>query len=152
MTRNPPMQCSRRSLGARAGILTAALLVTAGLVAPVAWLMGGWPSVAFAAIAGGICLATAYVALLLRWTFGAPQYAVPVTLLVMMVRMGIPLFTVVGCQIFGGPLANVALLYYLLVFFPVMLAMETIVSAPRHTQMPGSHAQPGNSLTDASLE
>jgi hypothetical protein len=48
----------------------------------------------------------------------------------MAARMGIPLVPALAIHLAGGPLANAGLLYYLLVFYPITLAVDVALSLP----------------------
>jgi len=113
--------------GKQVGLVAAALAFAYGLVAPVAfWLSGVWGLQA-AAVAAGVCLAGASAAVLvvrLLRGLAVPFYGV---LAGMLPRMGIPLGAGIVLQVGGGPLADAGLLVYLCVFYPVAVAVETVI-------------------------
>jgi len=106
------VQYSSRSLPADAAILGAVMLVAIGLISPIAWLLGNWPGVAVAArrrpFASRGPTAPCSFAGPSKPPLRGPSDAASND-----GADGSPLFVVVACQIFGGPLANVAFLYYL---------------------------------------
>ncbi len=48
----------------------------------------------------------------------------------MLPRMGVPLAGALMLQMSPGPLAEAGVMYYLLVFYPITLAIETLLSLP----------------------
>jgi hypothetical protein len=125
---------SRRGPLARGMILGLAVLGTYGLVAPVAGTLSGPAGLWTAAAAAGFCLAGAAAALLISPLSRRPGRALSGMLSAMAARMGIPLGFGLACHVQGGVLAQTGLLYYLLVFYPVTLAVETALSLPRDRQ------------------
>jgi hypothetical protein len=134
------------SLAARAAALWVATLALGVLVAPVAGLLGGGAGIAASAVAGAACLAGATTALVLCDLLRGPHLALHGILLGMMVRMGLPL----GCALIGHfavpALANAGLLFYLLVFYPVTLAIETALSLPRRKPLSTDSDAPGRAV------
>ena len=59
-----------------------------------------------------------------------PDMVVYSVLLGMGVRLGFPLAMVMIIYLHGGMLAEAGLVYYLMVCYPVMLVVETILSLP----------------------
>jgi hypothetical protein len=128
-------ELSSRGLAARGALLAAVVLAEYALVGPLAGVLGGLPGVAAAAAAAGLCLAGAGLALVVSHAFcGRPKYALYGVLLGMALRMGIPLGLGLTCHILGMALARAGLLYYLLVFYPVTLGVETALSLPSREQ------------------
>jgi hypothetical protein len=105
--------------------------VVLALVAPVAGVLDGVSGVAAAAVAAALCLAGAGVALPASRVASGPNGALVGVLLGTAARMAIPLGGGFVLQIRAEPLAEAGLLYYLLAFYPVTLALETWVSLPR---------------------
>jgi len=132
---------SHRSLPTRGMILGLVVLGAYGLVAPVAGLLSGSAGLWTAAAAAVFCLAGAEVALLVNPLSHRPKRALLGMLLGMAARMGIPLGLGLGCHVQGGVLAQTGLLYYLLVFYPVTLGVETALSLP-HGPQPTSGRDP----------
>lgn len=111
-------------------VLGLAVAVAFALVGPVAWYLAGPLGLTAAAVAAGLCLVGATVALLSVHLFRGPSVAVAGVLLGMAARMVIPLGGGFVLHTHGGPLAEAGLLYYLLVFYPITLALETWLSLP----------------------
>jgi hypothetical protein len=118
------------SIGARAACLGVVVLGAFLATAPVAGWLGGWLGLAAAAAAAGFCLAGAAVALLAAYWLRGPKYALHGMLIGMGARMGIPLAAGLVCYLLASPLAEAGLLYYLLVFYPLTLGVETYLSLP----------------------
>jgi len=110
--------------------LAAVVLAAFVLVGPAAYCLGGFTAVVAAAVAAALCLAGTLIALLAAHFLRGPNLAVPALLVSMTSRMGIPLAFGLAFHLRGGPLAEIGLLYYLLVFYPVALAVETGLSLP----------------------
>jgi hypothetical protein len=121
----------RLGLAARAAALVGMAVVAGAIAAPVAWRLGGWAGVAAAAAADGVCLAGGVVALICAHLLRGPRNALPALLTGMTARTGIPLIALLVAHLRGGPLAEAGLLYYVLVFYPVVLTAETILSLPQ---------------------
>jgi len=100
------------------------------LVAPVAGFCSGSAGLWAAAAAAVLCLAGAGLALVLSHALREPKHALYGMLLGMAARMGVPLAVGLPCHLHGGALAQAGLLYYLLVFYPVTLGVETASSLP----------------------
>ncbi len=109
------------------GVAVTAVLAIAGPIA--AWL-GGSNALAAAATAAMICGAGATAALLVTRRLRAPQHLLAALTVGMGLRTGIPLTVGLWLHLQRGPLAEAGLLYYLLIFYPLTLAMETLLSLP----------------------
>ena len=120
-----------RSIAARGAFLGLVVLGLYGLVAPVACCCGGRAGMLAAAAAAFLCLAGATLALVVSHALREPNRALYGMLFGMAARMGIPLGSGLLCHVQGGALAEAGLLYYLLVFYPVTLGVETALSLPR---------------------
>jgi hypothetical protein len=120
----------RLSLGSQCVLLVALVLTVYVFAGPIAGLRSGPAGLAACALAGGLCLAGALIALVAGHRLGG-RLPLPGLLAGMAARMGIPLLG--GLTIFfcGGPLAEAGILYYLLVFYPVTLVAEIGLSLPR---------------------
>ncbi len=122
-----------RSIAARGTFLGLVVLGLYALVAPVAGFFCGGPAGIWAAAAAALlCLAGAGLALVVSHALREPNHALYGMLLGMAARMGIPLGFGLVCHLQGGALAEAGLLYYLLVFYPVTLGVETALSLPRN--------------------
>lgn len=120
-----------RSLAVRATFLLAAVVVLYVMVLPAALVCGGDGGLRASGFAALACLVGAEIALVVSRLLRAPQQALWALLLGMTARMGVPLIFGLVVQLTGGPLAEAGLLFYLLVFFPVILAVETTLSLPQ---------------------
>lgn len=120
----------RRGLAGQSAVLTAAVLVVYAAVSPVAGYIGGAMGMAAAAVAAGLCLAGAGLALVVCRLFRDPKRAFQGVLIGMFLRVGVPLLAALGIQAQGGGLAAAGLFVYLLVFYPVVLIVETALSLP----------------------
>lgn len=119
-----------RSLPVRALVLGLAVLVLYALVAPVSIYCSGMGGLWAAAAAAAVCLAGATAALVASHLLRGPQYVWYGLLLGMFLRTGIPLGAGVAMVLSGGTLAEEGILIYLLVFYPVVLALEAGLSLP----------------------
>ena len=120
----------RRGLACQSAVLLAAALAVYAMVAPVAGSLGGWVGLAAAAVAAGLCLLGAELALVACRLLDNPKYVLCAMLVGMLLRMGIPLASALAIQFQGGALAKAGLLVYLVVFYPVTLFVETALSLP----------------------
>jgi len=120
----------KRSLAARGLLLASVALGLLALVSPIAYYRGHQAGLVAAAVAAAVCLAGATGALAVSHLLSGPKHVWYGLLLGMMVRMGAPLGIGVACLLDGGALAENGMVVYLLVFYPVTLALETILSLP----------------------
>jgi hypothetical protein len=110
--------------------LVAVVLCVFGVVGPIAgWLNSGL-GVAAAAIAAGLCLAGAGIALAAASALRSPDRVLVGALIGMIARMIIPLGFGMGIHFFYPPLADAGLLVYVLVFYPLTLAVEVSLTLP----------------------
>jgi len=116
----------------RAILIGIAALSTFSIAGPAAFFFGGWAAVAAAAVAGWLCLVGAVIALIGSHLLRGPQLAMAALLTGMAARMGIPLCLGIVLHLQGGPIADAGLLYYLLVFYPITLTVETVLSLPQY--------------------
>jgi hypothetical protein len=110
------------------GLWLAACLVIAWVaVSPVAWLTAGFPGLAAAAGAAALCLGAAELALLvIEWVKGR-QLGPFGPLVGMPIRMGLPLAAGVVVHLYMPVLAEAGWLCYLVIFYLLSLAVETIL-------------------------
>ena len=120
-----------RSLATRGAVLAAVTVLFCALVGPVAFCVGGPAGLSASAAAGGICLLGAAIALTVCHVLRSPRTVLYGMLLGMAARMVIPLACGLTIHLWGGTLAEAGFLYYLLVFYPVTLAVETSLSLPQ---------------------
>ncbi len=114
----------------KAVVLVVATALFIGLVAPVSYFLKGGDGVFASAAAGGLCLLGGLTALLVALPFQKTSIAWAGVLAGMLPRMFLPLGLGLLLYFRVGPLASGGLLYYLLVFYPVMLALGTAMSLP----------------------
>lgn len=99
------------------------------VVGPLAIHWGGLPGLAAGSLAAVSCWIGAVAGFLIGRRM-APN--VLGTLLAgMAFRMGVPLAFGAAIHFLGRPLAQAGFLYYLLLFYPAALLMETMSSVPR---------------------
>lgn len=121
----------RTSLLFRMVLLTAVVLMAGAVILPLGWAISGTRAGLFAgAAAGAVCLLAAWTVLGLSEPLRRPKYVLTLLIVAMPIRMGIPLAAAVAVHFSGGPLANAGFLYYLVVFYPVTLTVETFLSLP----------------------
>ena len=119
-----------RSVTIRVTMLAIVVLVAFAMVAPVAVYIGGSTALAAATLAAAFCLIGAAMALMASSLLPGPTLALAALMTSMAARMGIPLTLGLAIHLHGGPLAKAGLLYYLLIFYPITLAVETVLSLP----------------------
>jgi hypothetical protein len=99
------------------------------VVLPLGWLVfRTLLSVGAGAIAASACLLGAYIGLAIDSCLNEPQLLQAKLWLGMSARMGIPLAAALVVHFSGGPLAAAGFLYYIVAFYPVSLAAETLLS------------------------
>jgi hypothetical protein len=129
---NQPLEAIRNlGIAARLGLLAATVAVLLLAVGGAAWAFQGPTGAIAATFAAAVCLAGAGLALGASRLLAHPSQAVANVLAGMMLRMGMPLGIALAVHLHGGPLARGGLLYYLLVFYPVTLGIETALSLPQ---------------------
>jgi hypothetical protein len=133
---------ARRGVATRAVLLSVAVAGLGGCMAPIAMLWHGWTGLAAVGAAAAVCLAAALVALVLCHLFAGPEFALVSVLGGMTVRMGLPLAFALACQVRGGMLAEGGVVYYLLVLYPAILALETALVLSRPTRRPAGTSAP----------
>jgi hypothetical protein len=123
-----------RSLAVRTAVLLLAVVLLWGLVSPVAWHFGGPRGLAAAAVAAGCCLLGAGMALVASDLLSEITHVLYGLLLGMFFRMGVPMGFALAIHFQRGELADAGVLYYLAVFYPMTLAVETLLSLPSSAQ------------------
>jgi hypothetical protein len=121
----------QRCILIRAAFLAVLVLVAGAIILPLGWAMSySRTGILAGAVAGGVCLLAAWIALALSEPLHRRQQVLGVVLVGMLVRMGIPLAAALGVYFLGGPLADAGFLYYLVAFYPVTLTAETLLFLP----------------------
>jgi hypothetical protein len=116
------------SAAMQAAIVGGAVAGLGAFVVPMAIVIGGNAGGWAAAAAGGVCLAGTLVGQALSRFLDITQRPVAAVLWPMAARFVLPLGCGLACQIRGGDLAEGGVLYYLLVFYPLTLGVETVLS------------------------
>ena len=124
-----------RNRGVAVRLMVLGIVVLAGytLAAPVAIHLGGSVALAAAALAGGLCLAGAAAAVVIADRLRGPSGALAALWLGMALRTGVPFVVGIAVHLHGGPLAQAGLLWYLVVFYLVSLAVGTFLALPRRS-------------------
>ncbi len=128
------------SLAIRELTLLLALATAWVLVAPVSFWLGGMPGIAAAAMAAVVCLVGAAAALAIGELSEPSAGPLVGLLLAMAVRSGFPLLFAVMMQLHGGVLKATGLVYHVVLFYLLALAVEVPLSLPRGQ---GLGARPG---------
>lgn len=142
-------ELAQRSLAVRTAALVLAVLAIAAGLLPIAGTLHGWAGAGAVALAGVVCLAGASAALVISSILRGPHFVLPAMLLGMLIRMGLPLSLALIVHFRGGPLAESGFLVYLLVFYPVTLTVETILSLPRCEMLRKVSTLPGVECGDS---
>lgn len=134
----------RQSIAVRAALLAGIVFVYGVVLCLFAWLLYGPFGAASGAVACALCLVGALMALFISHvcnTLPSPQAILIGAMLAMPVRIGIPLAVGLAIHLSGGALARAGFLYYLLLVYPLTLAIETVLSLPP-TQPPSGSPPP----------
>lgn len=131
-----------RGLAVRLAVLSGVMLLLFLGVLPVA--LGGQGAVGFVAIAiaGGVCWASAAGAMLVSRCLQSLGATVAGILLPMALRTGVPLLLALVIRLRGPGLVSAGLVYYLLAFYLVALAVEVPLSLPRAGRLHGRSGEP----------
>ena len=124
-------RCREASLVVRAALLTGVVAVLYAAVAPVAWHLRGAAGLSAAAVAAAVCWAGATLALVASHLMRGANAALYGLLFGMALRMGVPMIAALVVYVRRGTLADAGVLYYLLVFYPLTLGVETALSLPK---------------------
>jgi hypothetical protein len=114
---------------AQAAWLGVAVLLVAAIAGPFIAYWGGHAGLIAAAAAGAVCWTGAVAGLAAGRLFAVNAFAA--LLAGMFFRMGFPLGFALAILLSGGYLAHAGSLYYLLLFYPVTLTVETALLIPR---------------------
>ena len=109
----------------QSAVLGLVVAIVYGAVAPAAGFWRGGAGLMAAAVAAALCFLGGALALVVCHLRREPKHVLQRVLLGMLPRMGIPLGFALFFQLRGGVLAEAGLLYYLVVFYPFTLAVET---------------------------
>ena len=125
-----------RGVAVRLMVLGGVVLAALAATAPVAIHLGGSLALTAATTAAGLCLAGATAGLAIVDRFRTPSGALAALWIGMTLRTGVPFAAGMAIHLHGGPLAQAGLLCYLLVFYPIALAIGTILSLPPTNRRP----------------
>ena len=125
-----------QSPAGRTAVLALALLVGAAIVIPVAYWRAAFAGVWAATIAWTICILSGLLALWLIQRFNGPDKVVKQVLSGTLVRMSLPLAAVLVVHLYGGTLAEAGFVYYILAFYLITLAVETMLTAGPQSKPP----------------
>ncbi len=105
------------------------LAVTVGfaLLGAIGFQSAGWPGLEAAAVAAGVCLLGGVTALAASSAIRGPEAVLYSVVFGMFFRMGFPLFVGGYLHWKGGSLAQAGVLFYILVFYLLTLAVDTIL-------------------------
>jgi thiol:disulfide interchange protein len=112
-----------------AGAIAISFVIVASLSYHAHEMMGLWASV----VAAAVCLSAPLAASLATRAFASQDNVLTGLLVAMFLRMGIPLAFCLVMQIQKGPLVESGIIYSVLVFYLVVLAVETWF-AMRHVE------------------
>lgn len=133
MNRKAQRPLRGRPIWFQALLLMAVTAVFVAILCPIGWRLAGAAGCQAAGTAGGLCLFGALAALAITRFFSkipGSQAFLTGFALSTFVRLGVPLGGGVLIHLSGGSLAEGGILYYLLVFYPITLAGETVLSLP----------------------
>jgi len=125
-----------KSPAGRAAILVIALLGGAAIVIPVAYWRAALAGVWAAMAAWTICFLSGLLALWLIQRFNGPDKVVQQVLSGTLVRMSLPLAACLAVHLYGGTLAEAGFVYYILAFYLITLAVETMLTAGPQSKPP----------------
>ncbi len=112
-------------------MLSAVVLVAAGIAIPFGWLLTRDRAVVVAGLAAAaICWFAALLAMAVGDRLRTTGHVMAFLTVATTIRMGIPLFAVVAAVFFRWPLDATDFLYYLIVFYPITLAAEIVLILP----------------------
>jgi hypothetical protein len=134
---------ARLGFPAQAGLVAGVVVVACLAVAPVAYAISGSAGVIAAAVAALVCLIGALFALIAMLPFGGPSAAMYSLTVGMLARTIVPLVCGVVLHLRVPFLAGAGMIFYLLVFYMIALATETVLTVAK---IPPSTASPGKAV------
>lgn len=117
-------------LAARGAALALAVLGLYAVVAGIAWCLSEAAGAAAATVAAASCWLGAAAALVAGGVAQRQNWVLFGLLSGILCRIAVPLAVALFFHFQGGPMAEAGLLYYFLVFYPLTLTVETILSLP----------------------
>ncbi len=122
----------QKSLLLRELILLVVVIAAGAIIIPVGWMIFPSPMGLLAgASAAGVCFLAAASALGACEPLRNPRHLLALVSVGMALRFGIPMAAVFAVFFLLRPLANAGFLYYLIVFYPITLAVETALILPQ---------------------
>ncbi len=106
--------------------------------AVLGWFLSGSEGLRCVLVASAVCVATGVIVVLIQERLKSPQWVLANVLVGFLFRMGVPLAFCLVVYWRGGPLVEAGFVFYLLFFYMVSLAVETVLSLP-----PSSALWPG---------
>ena len=125
------MQARSRGYGYRSAVFSGVVGSAALIALPVAALSHGCMGVAALGLAVAVCYLPALLSLWLTCQAKNPQVMLGALLIGIVLRMSLPILCALILHTKGGPLTQAGGIGYLLVFYPVTLLVETVLSLPR---------------------
>lgn len=119
----------------RLAVLAAVMLAAYCLAVPAVAGLGGIRAMQAAGVAAGLCLAGAAAAMLIANRLRGTHAMLASVWLGMILRLGVPLTAGAIIHFHGGPLAQVGLLWYVVVFYPITLIVGTLLALPPSSEM-----------------
>jgi hypothetical protein len=119
---------ARLRLPAQAGFLGGIVVVVAMPLAAAAYAISGFPGVYATLAAGCVCLLGGEVALGLSGLLDQRLGVLQAVLIGMLARMAFPLLLGIVVHLLAPSLTKAGLFFYFLVFYLVILAVETILA------------------------
>ncbi len=104
-----------------------ALVAAGAVVLPIAIWRWALPGLWSATAAWGTCFFSGLLALWTVHLFNDPKQVVQQVLSGILIRTSLPLAACLTVQVLGGTLADAGFLYYILAFYVVTLAVETVL-------------------------
>ncbi|MBL8828948.1 MAG: hypothetical protein JNM18_18350 [Planctomycetaceae bacterium] len=112
----------------RVGLVLAGILLAWLVCAAVAFELFAWPGVVAASVAAVVSAVCGAVSQAIADRLQAGGQALTAMGVSMALRMGVPLSLGLFWQMRGSPLAEAGVLYYLLVYYLMTLAIETLLA------------------------
>ncbi len=125
-----------KSPRAQTAILGITLLVSGGIAIPVSYWRSDLPGVYASAAAWTICFFSGVLALWLIQRFNGPNAVVHQVVSSTLARTSIPLAACLVVHVYGGTLADAGFVYYILAFYLITLAVETMLATARLAATP----------------
>jgi hypothetical protein len=136
-------QLARLGLFAQAGVVAGVVLAAWLLVAAVAFAISGSAGMIAAAVGGLVCLVGAEIALALAALFRGPAAAMYSLAVAMLARTIVSMVFGVALHLAVPMLAAAGMIFYLLIFYVVALATETVLMVAK---VAPSTASPGKAV------